>query len=99
MFPEVRLAALVAACLISTGALAKTIVLRAATVLDMTGAPAHRADVVLDGERIAAVLPEGRGRGDRIIDLTGKSAVVTGGLLPCNPRHNIQQSAARTVAA
>jgi imidazolonepropionase-like amidohydrolase len=38
----------------------------------MTGAPPRRADVVIDGERIAAVLAEGQGRGDRIVDLTGK---------------------------
>ncbi|MFL5366452.1 MAG: amidohydrolase family protein [Myxococcales bacterium] len=67
-----RVAALAAACLISTGALAATIVLRGATVLDMTGAAPRRADVVVDGERIAAVLPQGQGRGDRIVDLTGK---------------------------
>ncbi|MFL5444954.1 MAG: hypothetical protein ACJ78W_10590, partial [Myxococcales bacterium] len=65
-------AALAASCLISTGALAATIVLRGATVLDMTGAAPRRADVVVDGERIAAVLPQGQGRGDRIVDLTGK---------------------------
>jgi imidazolonepropionase-like amidohydrolase len=49
-----------------------TIVLRGATVLDMTGAPPRRADVVLDGERIAAVVPPGEGKGDRIVDVSGK---------------------------
>src|SRR4051812_14771122 len=49
-----------------------TIVLRGAMLLDMTGAPPHRADVVLDGERIAAVVPPGQGKGDRAVDLTGK---------------------------
>ena len=44
-----------------------TIVLRGAMLLDMTGAPPHRADVVLDGERIAAVVPPDQGRGDRTI--------------------------------
>src|SRR2546430_2703674 len=56
----------------SAALLIATIVLRAATVLDMTGAPPHRADVVLDGERIAAVLPPGEGKGARTVDLTGK---------------------------
>jgi len=49
-----------------------TIVLRGAVVLDITGGPPHRSDVVLDGERIAAVVPAGQGKGDRIVDLTGK---------------------------
>src|SRR3954468_2831085 len=52
--------------------LVATIVLRGATLLDMTGAPPHRADVVLDGERIAAIVPPGEGKGDRTVDLTGK---------------------------
>src|SRR5256885_15349998 len=56
----------------SAALLIATIVLRGATVLDMTGAPPQRADVVLDGERIAAVLPPGEGKGDRTVDLTGK---------------------------
>src|SRR5256885_280305 len=56
----------------SAALLIATIVLRGATVLDMTGAPPHRADVVLDGERIAAVVPPGQGKGDRTVDLTGK---------------------------
>src|SRR5438067_3244708 len=38
----------------------------------MTGGPPHKADVVLDGERIAAVVPAGEGKGDRTVDLTGK---------------------------
>jgi imidazolonepropionase-like amidohydrolase len=56
----------------SAALLIATIVLRGATVLDMTGAPPHRADVVLDGERIAAIVPPGEGKADRTIDLTGK---------------------------
>jgi hypothetical protein len=43
-----RVAALAAACLISTGALAATIVLRGATVLDMTGAPPRRELLLLE---------------------------------------------------
>jgi imidazolonepropionase-like amidohydrolase len=49
-----------------------TIVLRGATVLDMTGVPPRRADVVLEGERIVAIVQPGEGKGDRIVDLTGK---------------------------
>jgi len=52
--------------------LSATIVLRGATLLDMTGASPHRADVVIEGERIAAVVSPGAGKGDRTVDLTGK---------------------------
>jgi imidazolonepropionase-like amidohydrolase len=68
----VRLAALAVVFSISTGARAETIVLRGATVLDMTGARPHPADVVIDGERIAAVVAPGRGHGERVVDLRGK---------------------------
>jgi len=56
----------------SPALLVATIVLRGAMVLDMTGARPHRADVVIDGERIAAIVRPGEGKGDRIVDLDGK---------------------------
>jgi N-acyl-D-aspartate/D-glutamate deacylase len=52
-----------------------TLSLRGGTVIDGTGAPPVRADVVIDGERISAVGPDAGQGADEVIDV--------GGLLVC----------------
>ncbi|MDH3707048.1 MAG: D-aminoacylase, partial [Acidimicrobiia bacterium] len=47
------------------------LVIRGGEVVDGTGAPAQRADVVIDGNRIAAVEAPGTGRARRTIDADG----------------------------
>ena len=58
--------------------MAHDLVIRGGTVVDGTGAPARRADVAIDGDRIVEVGRPGRGRGAREIDADG--LVVTPGL-------------------
>src|SRR6185503_1583124 len=41
--------------------------------VDGSGAPARRADVAVEGERIAAVGPQLSGQADRVIDAAGKT--------------------------
>jgi len=48
-----------------------SLLLRAATVVDGTGGPSRRADVALDGARIAAVAPDVEGRAEKVIDAGG----------------------------
>lgn len=67
-----HLRALIFGSIIALAARAQKVVLRGATVLEMTGASPHAADLVLEGERIAEVLPPGMGQGERVIDLRGK---------------------------
>src|SRR6267142_479126 len=52
--------------------MAWSLLLRGGSVVDGSGAPARRADVAVEGERIAAVAPALAGQADRVIDATGK---------------------------
>ncbi len=62
------------------------IVVRGGTVIDGTGAPAHRADVAVDGGRIVAV---GEGlSGDRELDATGQ--VVSPGFIDIHTHYDAQ---------
>ncbi|MEJ8280389.1 N-acyl-D-amino-acid deacylase family protein [Pseudonocardia spirodelae] len=45
--------------------------LRGGTVVDGTGGPRRPADVLVDGDRIAAVGPDAGGGADRVVDVTG----------------------------
>jgi N-acyl-D-amino-acid deacylase len=47
------------------------VVIRGGAVIDGTGAPARRADVAVDGDRIEAVEPLPRAEAARVIDATG----------------------------
>ena len=67
-----RLRALIFGSIIALAAHAQRVVLRGATVLEMTGASPRAADLVLEGERIAEVVPPGKGHGEQVIDLSGK---------------------------
>lgn len=52
--------------------MAWSLLLRGGSVVDGSGAPARRADVAVDGERIAAVAPSLTGQAERVIDAAGK---------------------------
>src|SRR5918911_611332 len=52
--------------------MAWSLLLRGGSVVDGSGAPARRADVAVEGERIAAVAPSLTGEAARVIDATGK---------------------------
>ena len=52
--------------------MAWSLLLRGGTVMDGTGAPGRRADVAVEGERIAAVAPGLAGAADRVLDVTGR---------------------------
>ena len=52
--------------------MAFSLLLRGGSVIDGSGAPARRADVAVEGERIAAVAPSLSGEAARVIDATGK---------------------------
>src|SRR5258705_5560156 len=52
--------------------MAWSLLLRGGSVVDGSGQPASRADVAVEGERIAAVAPSLAGQADRVIDATGK---------------------------
>jgi N-acyl-D-amino-acid deacylase len=52
--------------------MAWSLLLRGGSVIDGSGAPARRADVAVEGERIAAVAPSLSGQAERVIDATGK---------------------------
>src|SRR5437870_13300775 len=52
--------------------MAWSLLLRGGTVVDGSGAPARRADVAVERDRIAAVAPSLSGPADRVIDATGK---------------------------
>jgi N-acyl-D-amino-acid deacylase len=46
--------------------------IRGGTVVDGTGGPGRRADVALEGERVAAVAPALTGEAARVVDATGR---------------------------
>jgi N-acyl-D-amino-acid deacylase len=52
--------------------MAWSLLIRGGSVVDGSGAPARRADVAVDGERIAAVAPSLAGEADRVVDAAGK---------------------------
>src|SRR5438094_4507235 len=49
-----------------------SLLIRGGSVVDGSGAPARRADVAVEGERIAAVAPGLAGAADRVLDVTGR---------------------------
>ncbi len=59
--------------------MAHDLVIRGGTVVDGTGAPARRADVAVDGDRIVAVDERVEGRGRREVDAAGR--IVTPGFV------------------
>src|ERR1043166_2835657 len=52
--------------------MAWSLLFRGGAVIDGSGAPARRADVAVEGDRIAAVAPSLSGQAARVIDATGK---------------------------
>ena len=53
--------------------MAWSLLIRGGSVIDGTGSPGRRADVAIEGERIAAIAPDLRGDADRVIDATGQA--------------------------
>ena len=51
--------------------MAWSLLLRGGTVVDGTGAPGRRADVAIEGERLAAIAPSLTGEANRVIDAQG----------------------------
>jgi N-acyl-D-amino-acid deacylase len=52
--------------------MAWSLLIRGGSLVDGSGAPARRADVAVEGERIAAVAPALAGEATRVVDATGK---------------------------
>jgi N-acyl-D-amino-acid deacylase len=52
--------------------MAWSLLIRGGSVIDGSGAPARRADVAVERDRIAAVAPALAGEADRVVDATGK---------------------------
>ena len=52
--------------------MAWSLLIRGGSVIDGSGAPARRADVAVEGERIAAVAPSLTGEATRVVDAAGK---------------------------
>jgi len=66
-----------------------TVVIRGGTVVDGTGAPPVRADVVIEGERIISVGPDADSAGaDRVIDASGM--LVTPGFVDLHTHYDAQ---------
>ena len=53
--------------------MAWSLLIRGGTVVDGSGAPARRADVAVEGDRIAAVAPALDGPAERVIDASGQA--------------------------
>src|SRR3989442_12483200 len=62
--------------------------LRGAKVIDGTGAPAMAADVVVEGDRIAAVEPNAAANGHEVVDLDG--LVLTPGFVDIHTHYDAQ---------
>ena len=66
-----------------------TVAIRGGTVVDGTGAPPVRADVVITGERIAGIGPDADTAGaDTVIDATGM--LVTPGFVDLHTHYDAQ---------
>src|SRR5919108_4826758 len=52
--------------------MAWSLLIRGGSVIDGSGAPARRADVAVEGDRIAAVAPSLAGEAARVVDATDK---------------------------
>lgn len=63
-------------------------VLRGGLLADGTGAPPRAADVVIEGDRIAAVTDPGAGRGGAVMDLDG--LVLAPGFVDCHTHYDAQ---------
>jgi N-acyl-D-amino-acid deacylase len=67
--------------------MAWSLLLRGASVVDGTGAPARRADVAIAGDRIAAIAPALTGDATRVIDVSGKT--VTPGFIDAHSHSDL----------
>ncbi len=67
--------------------MAWSLLLRGGSVIDGSGAPARRADVAVDADRIAAVGPDLRGEARRTIDVAGH--VVTPGFIDAHSHSDL----------
>src|SRR5258707_5124094 len=63
-------------------------VLRGAQLVDGTGAPPRPADVIIEGDRIAAVEAPGAGGGGDVIDLDGLT--LAPGFIDCHTHYDAQ---------
>lgn len=78
------------------------LVFRDAEVVDGTGAPSYRADVAIDGGRIASIVQEGAAAGcqrptaRRVVDAEG--LVLSPASSTCTPTATSRCSATRTTA-
>lgn len=63
-------------------------ILRGARVIDGTGAAATAADVVIEGETIAAVVEPGTARGDDVLEMDGLT--LTPGFIDCHTHYDAQ---------
>src|SRR4030095_4362627 len=64
-----------------------SLVLRGGTVVDGTGAPGRRADVAIEGDRIAAIAPDLSGEAARVIDASGQ--VVSPGFIDAHSHSDL----------
>jgi N-acyl-D-amino-acid deacylase len=64
-----------------------SLVLRGGTVVDGTGAPGRRADVAIEGDRIAAIAPDLSGEALRVIDASGQ--VVSPGFIDAHSHSDL----------
>ena len=68
-----------------------TLAIRGGTVVDGTGAPPVRADVVIEGERVAAIGPDaGRGAGDDATVMDAGGMLVTPGFVDLHTHYDAQ---------
>src|SRR6266700_2688137 len=67
--------------------MAWSLLIRGGSVIDGTGAAARRADVAIEGDRIAAIAPELRGDAARVIDATGHA--VTPGFIDAHSHSDL----------
>ena len=67
--------------------MAWSLLIRNGMVIDGSGAPVERADVAVEGERIAAVAPKLAGEAERPIDATGH--YVTPGFIDIHSHYDL----------